>query len=155
MNVFVERYRVSCVLHLWRIAVVVSSVRAGLKWWIQGERRPGEPILLHRESGCGHTEALRRAAPSCCGVTPLGQHWAAFASPQPLREQLEGCNSSCHTNPMGRRNSTTGQHDAGCCVAGSVFPASDVFLCERPILAGYQLGILLLIGSRGSCGMGN
>ena len=29
------------------------------------------------------------------------------------------------TNPMGRCNSTMGQHDAGCCVAGSVFPAEN------------------------------
>ncbi len=28
-----------------------------------------------------------------------------------------------NTNPMGRWHSMMGQHDAGCCVAGSVFPA--------------------------------
>ncbi len=66
---------------------------------------------------------LRRADLSCCCVTSLGQHQAAFALPQPLWEQLGRWNSSLHTNPAGRRNSTTGQHDAGCCVAGSLFPA--------------------------------
>ncbi len=30
---------------------------------------------------------------------------------------------------MGQRHSTTGQHDAGCCVAGSVFPAFRVRSC--------------------------
>ncbi len=29
-----------------------------------------------------------------------------------------------NADPLGRRNSMTGQHDASCCVAGSVFPAS-------------------------------
>ncbi len=31
---------------------------------------------------------LPLAAPSCCGVAPLGLYWAAFASPQPLPERL-------------------------------------------------------------------
>ncbi len=32
--------------------------------------------------GVGHTEALRRAAPSCCCVAPLGQHGAVGATQQ-------------------------------------------------------------------------
>ena len=60
----------------------------------------------------------------CCCVVPLGLYWAAFASPQLLPEWLGQCNSSLHTKPMGQCHSTMGQHDAGCCVAGSVFPAS-------------------------------
>ncbi len=31
-----------------------------------------------------------------------------------------------NANPMGRRHSTMEQHDAGCCVAGSEFPASTL-----------------------------
>ncbi len=60
----------------------------------------------------------------CYCIAPLGQHWAAFASPELLPEQLGRWNSSLHTNPMGWHDSMTGQHDAGCCVAASVFPAS-------------------------------
>ncbi len=48
----------------------------------------------------------RRAVASCCGVTRLGLY----------------CNSNLHTSPTGRCHSTMGQHDAGCCVVGSVFP---------------------------------
>ena len=55
---------------------------------------------------------------SCCLVVLWRR---PIASPEPLPEQFERRNSSLHTNPMGRRHSTTGQHDAGCCVAGSVF----------------------------------
>ncbi len=35
-----------------------------------------------------------RAALSCCGIAPLGLYWVAFASPQPLPEQLGQYKSS-------------------------------------------------------------
>ncbi len=67
-----------------------------------------QPSALHPR-GCGHTEALRRAVASCCCVALLGQHWAAFASPQPL--QLGQQNSTLHKTQWGdataQRNSTT------------------------------------------------
>ncbi len=63
----------------------------------------------------------RRAAPSWCGA--LGLYWAVFASSQLLWEP--------NTNPMGRRNSTTGQHDATA-HRSSVCPHPDAFSVKHP-----------------------
>ncbi len=67
---------------------------------------------------------LRRAAPSCCGVAPLGLYWAAFSSPQPLQEH-SGVVGATQQQPRYKLNGATPQHDgtARRCVAGSVFPA--------------------------------
>ena len=57
-----------------------------------------------------------------------------------LPDGLVGRNSSLHADPMLRCNSTTGQHDAGCCVAGSVFPASlrTLHCCNAGIRATFH-----------------
>ncbi len=65
---------------------------------------------------------FRHAVASCCG--PIGFVWRLLFHLLTALGALGATQTQPNANPMGRRHSTTEQHDAGCCVADSGDPAS-------------------------------